>query len=33
MSMTRPSVQAQGIYIASLDSDNDSNYSNDDSEC
>jgi hypothetical protein len=33
MSMTRPSVQAQGIYIASLDGNNDNNYGDDDDKC
>jgi hypothetical protein len=33
MSMTRPSVQAQGIHIALLDSNNNNNHGNDDNEC
>jgi hypothetical protein len=32
MLMTRPLVQARGIYIASLDCDNDNNYGNDNNE-
>jgi hypothetical protein len=33
MLMTRPSVKARGIYIASLVCDNDNNYGNDDDQC
>jgi hypothetical protein len=33
MLMTRPSVQARGIYIALLDCDNDNNYGDDNDEC
>jgi hypothetical protein len=32
MLMTRPSLQAQGIYIALLDCNNDNNYGNDNKE-